>query len=104
MISAQTAPAEGRSAAAAGQTQFIGLADSCLVIAEELSRAARPVVAQAIRALEEWRIRRRARATARTLRDLDDRILKDIGLHRSRIESAALSVAQHGDMSPRRWL
>jgi uncharacterized protein YjiS (DUF1127 family) len=51
-------------------------------LTDRLSAAARTL-------WHSYRRKRRVRATVHALQGLDDRILKDIGLHRSEIESLA---------------
>lgn len=49
-------------------------------------------------AWQRWRAREQARETARTLAQLDDRTLRDLGLHRS--ELGALGAELHGLHAP----
>ena len=58
------------------------------------ARAALAVLVDRMRAMaERWERRRHARAAASVLRQLDGRTLRDIGFHRSEIESVAAELA-----------
>ncbi len=52
---------------------------------------------------DRWFTRRANTLAIRQLHALDDRMLKDIGLHRSQIESAVLTGDPNGDRKERFW-
>lgn len=52
------------------------------------------------RLLDAWRRQRLARATVETLRALDDRTLRDLGMHRCEIRGVAAEMA--GSVEPSR--
>ena len=67
-------------------------------IAELLTRACDAVTAYRRRLIE----RRRLAETVSALRGLDDRALRDIGVHRSQIRSVAQDAVEHEAWPPRR--
>jgi len=63
-------------------------------VGDVLARIWRAAARAAQRTFTEWQRHERIRATYRTLRELDDRTLRDLGFHRSEIPSVAAEL--HG--------
>jgi uncharacterized protein YjiS (DUF1127 family) len=64
----------------------------------ELPEPAPGLIRRAVRAYIEWRT---LRSAVRTLQDMDDRILADIGMTRGEIQSVV--YGRGGDQSRRSW-
>ncbi len=64
-----------------------------LILGQAIAAAIQATVAIARRALARHRQRRQARVTYDALRQLDDRMLRDLGFDRSEITSIATEVA-----------
>lgn len=71
----------------------------------QIARAFADLAADALlRAVAKWRARRMARAARAALAQLDDRTLKDLGLHRSELPSVAAELAREAEATRRRVL
>ncbi len=66
-------------------------------------RAALVFASSLAASFDRWFTRRAKILAMRQLHALDDRMLKDIGLHRSQIESAVLTGKPNGDRKERFW-
>src|SRR4029453_8482854 len=93
-------------AAARRASHFSEVADVALAVpngsatlVEILVAIASSAAAEAKRLHATWRRSRDAHATYLTLRSLDERTLKDVGLHRSELRSAAAKLASEVDRS-----
>jgi uncharacterized protein YjiS (DUF1127 family) len=63
-------------------------------LATKAQRAWQALLRRLSRAYQQWLRARKAHATARVLNQLDDRLLRDLGLDRSELPSAAAEL--HG--------
>lgn len=73
---------------------FKAYTDFMSTISEAVCFALESIVRFVVRGVEDFRAKRTERATRGALSDLNDRTLKDIGIHRSQINSVSRHAAQ----------